>query len=203
MSFVITGDDGVTRCGWAAVEPETAYHDEEWGFPLDGDDAFFERVALEGFQAGLSWRTILTKRENFRAAFAGFDIEKVARFSDVDISRLLGDAGIIRHRGKIEAVINNARRAGELIEHEGSLPAYFWRYEPESEPEPHTQTTSPESVALSKDLKKRGWKFVGPTTMFALMQASGIVNDHAHECATRSLVAQARSSIRRPSPSNP
>ncbi|MDL9946422.1 DNA-3-methyladenine glycosylase I [Gordonia sp. ABSL11-1] len=196
MSFVITGDDGLTRCGWAGVEPETSYHDEEWGFPLDGDGAFFERVALEGFQSGLSWRTILTKRENFRAAFAGFDIEQVARFTDADVTRLLGDAGIIRHRGKIEAVINNAQRAAELIEREGSLPAYFWRYEPESAPEPQSQTTSPESIALSKDLKKRGWKFVGPTTMFALMQASGIVNDHAVECVIRSRVAEARAAPR-------
>ncbi|AZG47779.1 DNA-3-methyladenine glycosylase I [Gordonia insulae] len=197
MAFVITGDDGVTRCGWAAVEPETTYHDEEWGFPLDGDDAFFERVALEGFQSGLSWRTILNKRENFRTAFAGFDIEKVARFTDADVARLLGDAGIIRHRGKIEAVINNARRAAELIEQDGSLPQFFWRYEPDTEPEPHSQTTSAESLALSKDLKKRGWKFVGPTTMYALMQASGIVNDHAHECVTRPRVARARSKVRR------
>ncbi len=196
MSFVITGDDGLTRCGWAGVEPETSYHDEEWGFPLDGDDAFFERVALEGFQSGLSWRTILNKRENFRAAFAGFDIEQVARFTDADVTRLLGDAGIIRHRGKIEAVINNAQRAAELIDGEGSLPSFFWRYEPESAPEPQSQTTSPESIALSKDLKKRGWKFVGPTTMFALMQASGIVNDHAVDCVIRPRVAEARAARR-------
>ncbi|ROZ98311.1 DNA-3-methyladenine glycosylase I [Gordonia sp. OPL2] len=202
MSFVITGDDGLTRCGWAGVEPETSYHDEEWGFPLHGDDAFFERVALEGFQSGLSWRTILTKRENFRAAFAAFDIEKVARFTDTDVTRLLGDAGIIRHRGKIEAVINNAQRAAELIEDEGSLPAYFWRYEPAVAPEPQSQTTSPESIALSKDLKKRGWKFVGPTTMFALMQASGIVNDHAVECVTRARVSDALA-VHRPGESSP
>ncbi|NDZ97376.1 DNA-3-methyladenine glycosylase I [Streptomyces sp. SID6673] len=198
MAFVTTGDDGVTRCGWAGVEPETTYHDDEWGFPLDGDDAFFERVALEGFQSGLSWRTILTKRENFRAAFSGFGIEKVARFTESDVERMLADAGIVRHRGKIEAVINNARRAEELIEREGSLSAFFWRYEPDTEPEPQTQTTSAESIALSKDLKKRGWKFVGPTTMFALMQASGIVNDHAHDCVIRPRVATARSSVRRP-----
>ncbi|MXP19809.1 DNA-3-methyladenine glycosylase I [Gordonia sp. HNM0687] len=196
MSFVTTGDDGVTRCGWAAVEPETSYHDDEWGFPLHGDDAFFERVALEGFQSGLSWRTILTKRENFRAAFAGFSIEKVARFTEADVDRLLGDAGIIRHRGKIEATINNARRAAELIDTQGSLPGFFWRYESEAEPEPQSQTTSAESVALSKELKKRGWKFVGPTTMFALLQASGIVNDHAYECVTRERVAVARAAAR-------
>ena len=192
MSFVITGDDGLTRCGWAAVEPETTYHDEEWGFPLEGDTAFFERVSLEGFQSGLSWRTILNKRENFRSGFDGFDIEKVARFTEADVSRLLADAGIIRHRGKIEAVINNARCAEELIDSAGSLSAFFWRYEPQTDFEPQAQTTSPESIALSKDLKKRGWKFVGPTTMFALMQASGIVNDHAVECVIRPKGADAR-----------
>ncbi|MFW0787707.1 DNA-3-methyladenine glycosylase I [Gordonia sp. CPCC 206044] len=197
MANVITDGDGVTRCAWAAVEPETTYHDEEWGFPLADDTAFFERVTLEGFQSGLSWRTILNKRENFRAAFAGFDIEKVARFTDADVSRLLADAGIIRHRGKIEAAINNARRAEDLIDGEGSLHTFFWGYEPATEPEPHTQTTSPESVALSKELKKRGWRFVGPTTMFALMQASGIVNDHAFECVTRTAVTDARAKVRR------
>ncbi|MGV9713173.1 DNA-3-methyladenine glycosylase I [Gordonia sp. NPDC003424] len=198
MAFVVTGDDGVTRCGWAGVEPETTYHDQEWGFPLPGDNAFFERVCLEGFQSGLSWRTILNKRDNFRAAFVGFDIEKVARFADSDVTRLLGDAGIIRHRGKIEAAINNARRAVELVDAEGSLPGYFWRYEPASEPEPQSMTTSPESIALSKDLKKRGWKFVGPTTMFALMQAAGIVNDHADDCVIRERVAAARAGVTRP-----
>ncbi|MEE4023753.1 DNA-3-methyladenine glycosylase I [Gordonia sp. PKS22-38] len=196
MSWVITGEDGLTRCAWAAVEPETTYHDDEWGFPLEGDDAFFERVALEGFQSGLSWRTILTKRENFRAAFAGFSIQKVARFTDADVARLLADAGIVRHRGKIEATINNARRAEELIESEGSLPGFFWRYESDAEAEPQSQTTSAESIALSKELKKRGWKFVGPTTMFALLQASGIVNDHALECVTRERVAVARAAAR-------
>ncbi|MFW0797254.1 DNA-3-methyladenine glycosylase I [Gordonia sp. CPCC 205515] len=198
MAHVTTDASGITRCGWAAVEPETSYHDEEWGFPLDGDNAFFERVCLEGFQSGLSWRTILNKRESFRSAFAGFDIEQVARFGDADVARLLGDAGIVRHRGKIEAAINNAQRAEELIEVEGSLPGFFWRYEPTAEPEPQSMTTSPESVALSKELKKRGWKFVGPTTMFALMQASGIVNDHAEDCVIRDRVAAAREVVVRP-----
>ncbi|GAB91171.1 DNA-3-methyladenine glycosylase I [Gordonia rhizosphera] len=197
MATVITGADGLTRCAWAAAEPETTYHDEEWGFPLSDDTAFFERVSLEGFQSGLSWRTILNKRENFREAFAGFQIEKVARFTDVDVERLLSDAGIIRHRGKIEAVINNARRAEELIDREGSLHAFFWMYEPDVEVDPQSQTTSSESVRLSKDLKKRGWKFVGPTTMFALMQASGIVNDHARDCVVRDRVAQARRAVSR------
>lgn len=189
---VIVGDDGLARCPWAAREPETSYHDTEWGFPLrGGDNAMFERVCLEGFQSGLSWRTILTKRENFRAAFAAFDIEQVARFTDSDVDRLLGDTGIIRHRGKIEASINNARRAAEMIDSEGSLEGYFWSYAPDHDIEPGTMTLSPESTALSKDLKKRGWRFVGPTTMFALMQATGMVNDHLHACASRAAVAEA------------
>lgn len=188
---VIVGDDGRARCTWASVEPETTYHDTEWGFPLTGDNALFERVCLEGFQSGLSWRTILNKRENFRAAFTGFDVEKVAAFTERDVERLLGDAGIIRHRGKIEAAINNARRALELIDEERSLESYFWRYAPAAEHVPGSKTLSEESTALSKDLKKRGWRFVGPTTMFALMQASGMVNDHAHECVIRPKVAAA------------
>ncbi|NDK88301.1 DNA-3-methyladenine glycosylase I [Gordonia desulfuricans] len=198
MVEVVVGTDGVPRCVWAAVEPETTYHDTEWGFPLSGDTALFERVCLEGFQSGLSWRTILTKRENFRKAFSGFDIPTVARFSDADVTRLLGDAGIVRHRGKIEASINNARRAEELIDSEGSLEAFFWRYAPAPDHEPGSMTTSPESVALSKDLKKRGWRFVGPTTMFALMQAAGMVNDHSFDCAIREKVAAAIAAHPRP-----
>ena len=176
---------------WAAREPETTYHDTEWGFPLTGDVALFERVCLEGFQSGLSWRTILTKRENFRAAFDGFDFATVATYDDADVARLLADAGIVRHRGKIEAVINNAGRALELREAEGSLEEFFWRYTPDRDRVPGSTTTSPESVALSKDLKKRGWRFVGPTTMFALMQATGMVNDHAYDCVIRPKVADA------------
>ncbi|MGW0038363.1 DNA-3-methyladenine glycosylase I [Gordonia sp. NPDC003376] len=198
MVEVVVGADGVPRCVWAAVEPETTYHDTEWGFPLSGDTALFERVCLEGFQSGLSWRTILTKRENFRKAFSGFDIPTVARFSEADVTRLLGDAGIVRHRGKIEASINNARRAEELIDSEGSLEAFFWRYVPAPDHEPGSMTTSPESVALSKDLKKRGWRFVGPTTMFALMQAAGMVNDHSFDCAIREKVAAAIAAHPRP-----
>ncbi|WP_439030059.1 DNA-3-methyladenine glycosylase I [Gordonia terrae] len=194
----ITIGDGRPRCLWAAREPETTYHDTEWGFPVVGDDALFERVCLEGFQSGLSWRTILMKRENFRAAFAGFDIERVARFSDADVARLLGDAGIIRHRGKIEASINNAGRAVELIEEHGSLESYFWGYAPAGEHVPGSMTTSPESVALSKDLKKRGWRFVGPTTMFALMQATGMVNDHAYGCVIREKVDTAHRGAQQP-----
>ncbi|TSD97537.1 DNA-3-methyladenine glycosylase I [Gordonia rubripertincta] len=181
----IEGPDGRLRCFWAGREPETTYHDTEWGFPTTDDTALFERVCLEGFQSGLSWRTILMKRENFRAAFVGFDVEKVARYTDADVMRLLGDAGIIRHRGKIEAAVNNARRAVELIDEFGSLESYFWGYAPAGDHVPNSMTTSPESVAMSKDLKKRGWRFVGPTTMFALMQATGIVNDHAYECVIR------------------
>ncbi|MEP9394820.1 DNA-3-methyladenine glycosylase I [Gordonia sp. VNQ95] len=198
MTDVIVGDDGRARCVWAAVEPETTYHDTEWGFPLSGDTALFERVCLEGFQSGLSWRTILNKRENFRKAFSGFDIPTVARFTDADVARLLGDAGIIRHRGKIEAAINNARHAEGLIDERGSLEAFFWEYAPGDDHEPGSMTTSPESTALSTDLKKRGWRFVGPTTMFALMQAAGFVNDHAHECVIRPTVAAAIAAHPRP-----
>lgn len=184
--------DGRLRCFWAGQEPETTYHDTEWGFPVTDDAALFERVCLEGFQSGLSWRTILLKRENFRSAFAGFEVEKVARYTDADVERLLQDAGIVRHRGKIEAAVNNARRAVDLIDEQGSLASYFWRYAPDRDHEPNSMTTSPESIAMSKDLKKRGWRFVGPTTMFALMQATGIVNDHAYDCVIRDAVEDAR-----------
>ncbi|MCZ0914793.1 DNA-3-methyladenine glycosylase I [Gordonia amicalis] len=187
----IEGPDGRRRCLWAGREPETTYHDTEWGFPTTDDTSLFERVCLEGFQSGLSWRTILLKRENFRAAFAGFEVEKVARYTDAEVTRLLGDAGIIRHRGKIEAAINNAQRAADLIDEHGSLELYFWGYAPPGEHVPGSMTTSPESIAMSKDLKKRGWRFVGPTTMFALMQATGIVNDHAYECVIRDEVEAA------------
>ncbi|MDA0664704.1 MAG: DNA-3-methyladenine glycosylase I [Proteobacteria bacterium] len=170
------------------------YHDAEWGFPVADDIRLFEKLCLESFQSGLSWRTILAKRENFRRAFHGFDYDKVAAFTEDDVERLLQDAGIIRHRGKIEAVINNARRARELIDAEGSLAAYLWRYEPDpaSLGDPQTASTSADSIALSKDLKKRGWKFVGPTTVFAFMQAMGLVNDHVADCVTRAEVARAR-----------
>ncbi|GAA4399819.1 DNA-3-methyladenine glycosylase I [Tsukamurella soli] len=192
---VFLGPDGDPRCGWAGGAPEfLGYHDTEWGFPVDDDRRLFEKVSLEAFQSGLSWRTILAKRENFRRAFAGFDFHAVAEFDEADVQRLLGDAGIVRHRGKIEAVINNAGRAVELAAAEGSLAAYLWRYEaPAGEvATPLTASTSPTSVALAKDLKKRGWRFVGPTTAFAFMQAMGLVNDHAVECRVRSDVAEAR-----------
>lgn len=174
------------------------YHDTEWGFPVKNDQRLFEKLCLEGFQSGLSWRTILAKRENFRVAFHGFDFNRVARFTEADVERLLSDAGIIRHRGKIEAVINNACRAREMVEREGSLAAFFWRYEPKPIEAARAQlvSTSAESVQLSKDLKKLGWKFVGPTTVYAFMQAMGMVNDHAADCVVRAEVAKARKAFR-------
>lgn len=201
MSNTIIGRDGKRRCSWCNAAPEfDAYHDTEWGFPVTDDIRLFEKICLEGFQSGLSWRTILAKRENFRAAFAGFDFRKVALFDDADVERLLGDAGIIRHRGKIEASINNAKRACEMVDQEGSLAAYFWRFEPDPDAlgAPQTMSTSPASVALSKDLKKRGWKFVGPTTVFAFMQAMGLINDHAEECFLRAQIDDIRASTERP-----
>src|SRR5690606_8520303 len=173
--------DGKPRCFWCnGVEEFFPYHDTEWGFPVADDQRLFEKICLEGFQSGLSWRTILAKRENFRAAFHQFDIDKIARFTQRDVERLLKDAGIVRHRGKIEAVINNARCAKELIKQEGSLAAFFWQFEPTAKDlgKPQSETTSAASIALSKALKKQGWKFVGPTTMFAFMQAMGLINDH-------------------------
>jgi DNA-3-methyladenine glycosylase I len=196
------------RCFWVASAPEDylAYHDVEWGRPVGDDHRLFEKVCLEGFQSGLSWLTILRKREAFRAAFAGFDPERVARFGARDVTRLLADAGIVRHRGKIEAAINNAARACALIEECGSLAAYFWRFEPAPRDRPRrldeatlrAMPTSPASVALSKDLKRRGWKFVGPTTMYALMQAMGLVNDHEDRCVVRRAVEADRRAFRRP-----
>jgi DNA-3-methyladenine glycosylase I len=202
MSRTINGPDGKPRCRWCAAAPEFLhYHDTEWGFPVDDDRRLFEKLSLEGFQSGLSWRTILAKRENFRAAFHGFDFEKVARFGKRDVDRLLKDAGIVRHRGKIEAVINNAKRAGELVEREGSLAAFIWRFEPEGQlAKPQTASTSVESIALSKALKKDGWAFVGPTTVYAFMQAMGLVNDHIEDCVVRARAERARKTFRRPRP---
>lgn len=198
MSKLTKGRDGKMRCAWSASAPEfDAYHDSEWGYPVGDDIRLFEKVCLESFQSGLSWRTILTKRENFRSAFQGFDWNKVAEFDATDVDRLLQDAGIIRHRGKIEATINNARRAQEMVAEFGSLAAFFWSFEPDpaTRPEPQTQTTSAESVALSKALKKRGWKFVGPTTAFAFMQAMGLINDHAIGCSCRDKADAARAAF--------
>ena len=186
-------EDGLPRCQWCGGAPEfVPYHDNEWGFPVRDDTRLFEKLSLEGFQSGLSWRTILNKREAFRAGFAGFDIDTVARFDETDIDRLLADKAIVRHRGKIEAVINNATRAQELIAEAGSIAAFVWRYEAQTPAPPQSQTTSPESIALSKALKKRGWKFVGPTTIFAFMQAMGLVNDHAEGCASREKATELR-----------
>jgi DNA-3-methyladenine glycosylase I len=201
MNTTITGPDGRPRCRWAAAAPEfLAYHDTEWGFPVGDDRRLFEKICLEGFQSGLSWRTILAKRGNFRAAFHGFEFDVVAGLSERDVERLLGDEGIVRHRGKIEATINNARRAVELVRQEGSLAAYFWSFEPPANElaEPQTASISKASVALSKDLKKRGWKFVGPTTVYAFMQAMGLINDHAEGCAVRAAAAQARAAFEPP-----
>lgn len=201
MTMTIPGPDGRPRCRWCAASAEyLAYHDREWGFPVADDRRLFEKLCLEGFQSGLSWRTILAKRENFRAAFHDFDYDRVADFGEADIARLLTDAGIVRHRGKIQATITNARRARELVRAEGSLAAYVWRFEPtEGEPaSPQVRSTSPESIAMSKDLKKRGWAFVGPTTVYAFMQAMGLVNDHADGCVVRAEAARARAAFRRP-----
>jgi DNA-3-methyladenine glycosylase I len=201
MSDPFIGPDGHPRCRWCGIAPEFLnYHDQEWGFPVADDQRLFEKLCLEGFQSGLSWRTILAKRENFRAGFKGFDVHQVARFTEMDVARLLADQGIVRHRGKIEAVINNAARAIEMIEQEGSLAVYFWRHEPDaaSLAAPQTASTSKVSEQISKDLKKRGWKFVGPTTVYAFMQAMGLINDHASDCVIRAKAAKARQAFKRP-----
>lgn len=201
MNTTVTGPDGKPRCRWCEAAPEFFhYHDTEWGFPVDDDRRLFEKICLEGFQSGLSWRTILAKRENFRTAFHHFDFHRVAEFDQDNVSQLLQEPGIIRHKGKIEAVINNARRAQEMEQREGSLAAFFWRYEPDpaTAGEPQSASTSRESIALSKDLKKLGWKFVGPTTVYAFMQAMGLINDHVHECIVREQVDAARKRFRKP-----
>ena len=206
QASTIPGSDGRPRCRWCAAAPEfEAYHDHEWGFPVADDTRLFEKICLEGFQSGLSWRTILAKRENFRRAFSGFDFHQVARYGAREVARLLADEGIVRHRGKIEAAIHNAGRAVELREEFGSLAAYFWQFEVDAKnaPPPQSRSTSPESVALSKALKARGWKFVGPTTVFAFMQAMGLMNDHAQGCVIAGRVAKARRAFELPSGSRP
>jgi DNA-3-methyladenine glycosylase I len=204
---LVVGSDRVARCWWGASPEEYArYHDAEWGFPVTDDTRLFEKICLEGFQAGLSWLTILRKRENFRAAFAGFDVDRVARFTPARVGKLLADPGIVRHRGKIESTINNAKRARELRDEFGSLGAWFWRFEPEPAARPkritrdalRALTTSAESRLLSKELKKRGWSFVGPTTMYAFMQAMGLVNDHLEGCHVRAAALAARARLARP-----
>jgi DNA-3-methyladenine glycosylase I len=202
---VVEGEDGVRRCWWADSAPEyRAYHDREWGFPVADDVRLFEKLSLEGFQAGLSWLTILRKREGFRRAFAGFEPSRVARFDESDVARLLADPSIVRHRGKIEAVINNAQRALELVAEEGSLAAYVWRFETPSRPGPLDRdelaglAQTPDSKALAKDLKRRGWRFVGPTTVYAFMQAMGLVKDHLAGCDAWAEVERARAGLQRP-----
>ena len=198
---VVVGDDGKARCWWATGDPlYRPYHDDEWGHPVDDDRRLFEKLCLEGFQAGLSWLTILRKRENFRAAFDGFDAAKVAKYGARDVKRLLADPGIVRHRVKIEAAIGNAQRALELIEEHGSIAKFVWQYEPAASERPKKMTwaalkampTTARSIALSKDLKKRGWRFVGPTTVYAFMQAMGLVDDHLEGCVIRRAAEAAR-----------
>ena len=202
---IVRGEDGVRRCWWGDSAPEyRAYHDHEWGFPVQDDVRLFEKLSLEAFQSGLSWLTILRKREAFRRAFAGFRFEEVAGFDDGDVQRLLADAAIVRNRAKIEAVINNARQAVIMVQDEGSIAACVWRLEPHERPSRLDRATllglaqTPESKALAKDLKRRGWRFVGPTTAYAFMQAMGLVNDHLEGCDARPAVEQARARLTRP-----
>ena len=206
-SGLLKDDKGISRCFWCMSDPlYIAYHDREWGFPVFDDTRLFEKICLEGFQSGLSWLTILRKRENFREAFADFNIATVARFGKRDVNRLLKDAGIVRHRGKIESTINNARRAIELIEEFGSLARYVWQFEPPVKDHPRrldwktiaAATSTPQSIAMSKDLTRRGWSFVGPTTIHAFMQAMGLVNDHVTGCCTRQVAEAARHRAKRP-----
>ena len=191
---IALGDDGVRRCAWGASHPlYVPYHDREWGFPVDDDVRLFEKICLEGFQSGLSWLTILKKRDAFRRAFSGFDIDAVAAMGEADVARLMGDAGIVRNRRKIEATLNNARQARRLRDEAGSLAAWFWRWEPPRRPAAldwatlRTLGKTAESLALAKDLKRRGWTFVGPTTTYAFMQAMGLVNDHLAGCEVHAL----------------
>ncbi len=194
---VITGDDGVARCSWGAEPADYLdYHDHEWGVGVADDTRLFEKICLEGFQSGLSWLTILRKRDNFRAGFAGFDIEQVAAFGEGDVERLLADAGIVRHQGKIRSTINNAQRALELIDEHGSLAAFFWPHATFlDEPVTEVPATTDTSTMLSKQLKKRGWSFVGPTTMYAFMQAMGVVNDHMAGCDCWESAERSRRSV--------
>ena len=204
---LVEGPDGVTRCAWHGNLPDYLhYHDHEWGRPVADDRRLFEKICLEGFQSGLSWLTILRKRENFRAAFANFEFDEVAEFGEADVDRLLQDAGIVRHRGKIVSTINNARHAIALRSEFGSLAHYFWSYEPQLHERPAlvdrqhvaANPTTPVSVRISKDLKKRGWTFVGPTTVYAFMQAMGLVNDHIEGCFCRVEVEAMRAALVRP-----
>ncbi len=201
MADLFIAADGRPRCAWSGTAPEFGrYHDEEWGFPVSDDRELFEKICLELFQSGLSWRTILSKRENFRTAFSHFDFYAVSQFNEHDIERLLNDDGIVRHRGKIAAVINNAKKAKDTVDREGSLASFFWAFEPDpiSLGSPQSRSSSETSKKLSNELKARGWKFVGPTTVYAFMQAMGLVNDHALGCAIRERVDAARARFVRP-----
>jgi DNA-3-methyladenine glycosylase I len=200
---MITGDDGLRRCWWCGNDPQyVQYHDQEWGRPIADDRRLFEKVCLEGFQAGLSWITILRKRDAFRKAFSNFDFRKVANYSPGKVDRLLANAEIVRHRGKIESTINNAKRAIEIVDRQGSLAEFFWQFEPNKARalrlRGDIQATTQESTALSKELKRHGWTFVGPTTCYAFMQAMGMVNDHLRNCHIWSAVDQARRDFKRP-----
>ena len=200
MNKTIEGPDGLVRCRWSAGTPQyLAYHDTEWGFPVGDDQRLFEFICLESFQSGLSWRTILAKRENFRAAFRNFDFDQIARFAPRDVERLLKNEGIVRHRGKIEATINNARKVRELVRCEGSFAAFVWRYETDGQrKERRAPAPSAESLALSKELRRLGWAFVGPTTVHAFRQATGLLNDHVEGCAIRRKAERARAGFRPP-----
>lgn len=205
MADAATASEG--RCPWCGDDPfYVAYHDEEWGVPERDGRALFEKLILDGFQAGLAWITILRKREGFRAAFDGFEPERIARYGEAEVARLLADSGIVRHRGKIESTINNAQRACDLVDAGGSLAQLLWSFEPPPATRPkrltwevlRTMGSTPESTAMSRELKRRGWSFVGPTTMYAAMQAMGMVNDHLETCDTRAIVERLRRSFRRP-----
>lgn len=204
---LIVGEDGKNRCWWHGSDPEyLKYHDEEWGYPVSDDIHLFEKICLEGFQAGLSWLTILRKRDNFREAFDNFDFKKVRKYNDKKVDELLKNAGIVRHRGKIESTINNANLVQDIINEFGSLAAYFWQFEPDSKTRPKNcnyktlsvLSKTPESIAMSKDLKKRGWSFVGPTTCYAFMQSMGMVNDHLEGCCCRDKSEKQRQKFKRP-----
>ena len=209
---VVVGADGVARCWWGAADDlYRNYHDDEWGHPVADERRLFEKINLEGFQAGLSWLTILRKREHFRRAFANFEVEAVAEFGEADVERLLADPGIVRHRGKIESTINNARRCLELRDELGSLAAYVWGFEPDPSARPAVLdqpallelAKTVESTSMSKDLRRRGWSFVGPTTVYAFMEAMGLVNDHLVGCASRQPIERERNAFVRPVPSRP
>ncbi|MBB6468618.1 DNA-3-methyladenine glycosylase I [Aminobacter lissarensis] len=204
---LMVGADGAARCFWPGALPDYLhYHDNEWGRPVANDTRLFEKICLEGFQSGLSWLTILRKRDNFREAFSGFDFDKIAEYGEADIERLLGNPGIVRHRGKIVSTINNAKRARELADEAGSLAAWFWKFEPGADERPKVvdyptliaNPTTPTSTRISKELKKRGWSFVGPTTVYAFMQAMGLVNDHIEGCMCRGKIEAERKAFKRP-----